>query len=180
MSGIMALRVCASGCHRMAQYANQRRKFWRCKNMTGFGRGLLAALAALGLTTSAAIAADAITVQMFKATQDGSGESLGSVTISPAPDNGGTQFKLALRGLPPGPHGFHVHQNDSCMPINTTGVGIPAGAAGGHWDPGNTGKHAGPMGEGHKGDLPVLEVANNGMADQTLVAPHITNISDLA
>jgi Cu-Zn family superoxide dismutase len=59
------------------------------------------------------------------------------------------------------------------------GVRIPAGAAGGHFDPDNTGKHLGPMGEGHLGDLPVLEVANDGTASQTLTAPRIKDVAML-
>jgi Cu-Zn family superoxide dismutase len=125
----------------------------------------------------AAWAADAITVPMFKATPEGVGEPVGSITITGSPQ--GAQFKLALHGLPPGPHGFHVHQNGSCMPTLANGVRIPAGAAGGHWDPAMTGKHAGPEGEGHKGDLPVLDVGADGTANQTLGAPHIKSIDDL-
>ncbi len=146
--------------------------------MSRLERYLLGALASLGISTGALAASDGLTVQMFKATPEGPGEAIGTVTIMPAQD-GGAAFKLALHGLPPGPHGFHVHQNDSCMPTLTNGVRIPAGGAGGHWDPNATAKHGGPEGEGHKGDLPVLEVANDGTADQTLVAPHIRSIYDL-
>ena len=46
-------------------------------------------------------------------------------------------------------------------------------AAGGHYDPKSTGKHLGPMGEGHGGDLPVLVVAKDGTAKEELVAPHL-------
>ena len=47
-------------------------------------------------------------------------------------------------------------------------------AAGGHYDPANTGKHLGPLGEGHKGDMPVLTVDASGKAGKTLVALHLT------
>ena len=47
-------------------------------------------------------------------------------------------------------------------------------AAGGHYDPGNTGKHLGPNGEGHKGDLSVLTVDARGKATKVVVAPHLT------
>jgi Cu-Zn family superoxide dismutase len=46
-------------------------------------------------------------------------------------------------------------------------------AAKGHYDPDDTKKHAGPEGEGHKGDLPVLEVAADGTAQTTLTAPRL-------
>ncbi len=34
------------------------------------------------------------------------------------------------------------------------GKAVAAGAAGGHYDPQHTGKHEGPLGAGHLGDLP--------------------------
>ena len=74
-----------------------------------------------------ALAAD-LTVTMYKATQDGTGASLGTVTIGSS--DAGATFKLALHGLPPGPHGFLVHENADCGPTLMNGVRIPAGAAG--------------------------------------------------
>jgi Cu-Zn family superoxide dismutase len=136
-----------------------------------------AALAALLVAAASARAADDITVTMYKATPSGPGDALGSVTIVAAGD--GAHLVLDLHGLPPGPHGFHVHQNGNCGPTVMNSVRIPAGAAGSHWDPGGTGKHAGPAGAGHLGDLPVLEVSADGTANQTLTAPHIKNIDDL-
>ena len=47
-------------------------------------------------------------------------------------------------------------------------------AAGGHYDPANTGKHLGPQGEGHKGDMPVLTVDASGKATKAVTAPHLT------
>ncbi len=63
-----------------------------------------------------------------------------------------------LADLPPGDHGFHVHVNPDCGP-GAGPDGLPAAglAAGGHYDPANSGKHLGPRGEGHKGDLPALQ-----------------------
>jgi Cu-Zn family superoxide dismutase len=116
------------------------------------------------------LAADLV-VTMHRATQDGTAESLGTVTIAASDD--GAVFKLDLHGLPPGPHGFHVHENANCGPTFLNAVRIPAGAAGGHLDPDLTGKHLGPLGEGHLGDLPVLVVAANGTATQSLTAPRI-------
>ena len=68
----------------------------------------------------------------------------------------------------------------SCAPgPDKTGKVIPAGAAGGHMDPAMTGKHEGPQGMGHLGDLPVLTVAANGTAQETLTAPHIVSVAAL-
>jgi superoxide dismutase, Cu-Zn family len=140
-------------------------------------RPVRVAIVAILITAGTAHAADDITVTIHKATQEGPGESLGIVTITSG--DGGAQFALALHGLPPGPHGFHVHQNADCGPTVMNGVRIPAGAAGGHWDPEGTGKHEGPNGAGHLGDLPVLQANNDGTANQTLTAPRIKNIDVL-
>ena len=134
--------------------------------------GPVPGLALLMAVAMPAWAAD-IAVTMKKATQDGTGETLGRVTIS-ASEPGAT-FRLDLHGLPPGTHGFHVHQNPTCGPTLMGGLLIPAGAAGEHFDPENTGRHAGPSGNGHLGDLPVIEVGAGGTAKQTLVAPRIAD-----
>ena len=133
-------------------------------------RELTAGLAGLALSVSPAFAAD-LQARMQRATENGPGESVGTVTIVGSPS--GAQFKTDLHGLPPGPHGFHVHENGSCAPSNVNGQVTPAGAAGGHFDPAHTGHHEGPMKEGHLGDLPVLTVAQNGTARETLTAPRI-------
>jgi Cu-Zn family superoxide dismutase len=112
-----------------------------------------------------------------RATQDGSGAAVGTITVTLSTD--GAVFKLNLKGLPPGPHGFHVHENGECGPTNLNGVRIPAGAAGEHWDPDQTYKHEGPMGTGHLGDLPVLDVGADGTATQSLTAPRIRALDGL-
>jgi superoxide dismutase, Cu-Zn family len=142
------------------------------------GTALYVAMASLAtLIALPTQATAALTVTMHKATQEGTSDTLGTVIITDT--NGGAAFKLALHGLPPGPHGFHVHENANCGPTFINTVRIPAGAAGGHFDPDETGKHEGPMGEGHLGDLPVLEVAPDGTATQTLTAPRIKSIDVL-
>ena len=88
-------------------------------------------------------------------------------------------FKTALKGLPPGPHGFHVHENGSCAPGTANNQPVPAGGAGGHYDPQKTGKHEGPEGSGHLGDLPVLQAGADGAANQSLTAPHLKNVAEL-
>jgi Cu-Zn family superoxide dismutase len=114
---------------------------------------------------------------MHRATPSGPGEAVGTVTIADSAQ--GAVVKTDLKGLPPGPHGFHVHEHGSCEPATTNAHATPAGAAGGHFDPQQTGKHAGPQGEGHLGDLPVLQVAANGGAAETLTAPRIKDVDAL-
>ena len=121
----------------------------------------------------AAAAAD-LTAQMRRATATGPGDVIGTVTVSEA--GKGAAFKLDVKGLTPGPHGFHVHENGSCEPSTVNGQVVPAGAAGGHLDPAHAGHHGGPEGSGHLGDLPVLTADASGQADATVVAPHITDL----
>ncbi len=74
----------------------------------------------------------------------------------------GLHVRVRLRGLPPGEHGFHVHAGTSCAPAEQGGTMVAGLAAGGHFDPDNTGKHMGPDKAGHKGDLPVLKADAEG------------------
>ena len=70
-----------------------------------------------------------------------------------------------LRKLPPGPHGFHIHEHPDC-----SNLGL---ASGGHYDPQNTDSHQGPIGNGHRGDLPVLRVDKSGNANDALLAKRL-------
>ncbi len=139
----------------------------------GAALGLSLFLAAIG---SFANAAD-LRVTVLKATQDGTSDTIGTVTITVS--SAGATFQLDLHGLPAGVHGFHVHENDTCGPILMGGVRIPAGAAGNHLDPDRTGKHTGPLGDGHLGDLPLIEAGSDGIADLSVTAPRIKDIEVL-
>ncbi len=81
-----------------------------------------------------------------------------------------------LKGLTPGVHGFHVHQNPDCG-MTEKGNGMKAG---GHWDPEKTGQHSFPWDDkGHKGDLPSLIVDKDGNATTPVLAPRIKDIAEL-
>ena len=106
------------------------------------------------------------------------GQDVGTVTFTDTAQ--GLRIQTDLKGLPPGRHGFHIHAKGSCEPgPDNSGKTIPAGAAGGHWDPQKTGRHEGPAGSGHLGDLPVLLVAGDGLAKETLIAPRIKDATRL-
>jgi superoxide dismutase, Cu-Zn family len=131
---------------------------------------LAAGLFAAAATTVAIAATETVTVNAIN--DSGIGAKIGTVRLSDTKD--GLMLKPNLKGLPPGSHGFHIHVNPSCAPANGPNGQPAAGfAAGGHFDPANTGKHLGPLGEGHKGDLPVLVVDDNGMAKKPVIAPHL-------
>lgn len=141
-------------------------------------RLFLTSTAALLLAAASAGAAT-VRAKLALATADGPGRDVGSVTFKDAP--GGARIVVRLHDLPPGAHGFHVHDKGSCAPgPDKTGKIIPAGAAGGHYDPEMTGKHAGPEGLGHQGDLPVLQVDDAGRAKLEVTAPHIASVATLA
>ena len=129
-----------------------------------------------GLVASAAQAAD-LHAAMALTTPNGPGSSVGQITVHGTAK--GAVFRVNLKGLPPGSHGFHVHAGDSCAPGPVGGQTVPAGAAAGHFDPAATGKHLGPENSGHLGDLPVLEVKSNGTATQSLTAPHLKDLKVL-
>jgi Cu-Zn family superoxide dismutase len=62
-----------------------------------------------------------------------------------------------LSGVPPGKHGFHIHEKGDCSAPDAT-------SAGGHFNP--TGKPHGAPGtpEHHAGDMPMLEADASGNA----------------
>jgi Cu-Zn family superoxide dismutase len=135
-------------------------------------RGMLTL--ACGLTLLAASAAQAATAvaTVNKIDDNGVGESLGTLELQDTKD--GLKIAPALKGLPPGPHGFHVHGNADCGPAEQNGKKVAGLAAGGHLDPEKTGKHLGPASkEGHLGDLPALTVDASGNAQQAVVAPRL-------
>ncbi|NUU67805.1 superoxide dismutase [Cu-Zn] SodC2 [Enterobacteriaceae bacterium BIT-l23] len=116
-------------------------------------------------------------VEMKLATEQGAGEAVGTVTISESAN--GLTFTPDLKGLPDGEHGFHIHANGSCDPKTVDGKLTPAGAADGHFDPHNTGKHLGPEGDGHLGDLPVLTVSQDGSATSPVTAPRLKSLDEI-
>lgn len=78
----------------------------------------------------------------------------GSITFTQNGDSSVT-MELDLRGLTPGEHAIHLHQNGDCSAPDAT-------SAGGHWNP--TNMDHGKRGESdqfHKGDIKNLEVGED-------------------
>jgi len=136
----------------------------------------LLALAALAAVHFASHGAELV-VTMNAATAAGAGASAGTVRIVETPY--GLAFYPALAGLPPGQHGFHVHEKPSCAPAEQNGAMAAAIGAGGHLDPASTKKHGEPWGDGHLGDLPPLYVAADGSASSPVLAPRL-KLADVA
>ena len=107
--------------------------------------GLAAVLLATGHLPSQAQTAKA-------ALQTADGKDAGSVTLTQTPN--GVLLALAVKGLPPGEHAFHVHAVGKCEP--------PFASAGGHFNPDNK-KHGMMAADGaHAGDMPNLHIPASG------------------
>ena len=115
-------------------------------------RTLNAALAAAALAAVPALAQDDLVMSAKAAMAGPDGTSLGSIALAATP--AGVLVWGTLRGLPPGPHGFHIHETGACEP--------PFESAGGHFNPAGAehGFHseAGP----HAGDMTNITVAADG------------------
>src|SRR5215469_12960479 len=111
-------------------------------------RSNVVTLAAATIVTGASAAyAASETITMNAIDANGVGKEIGTLVLSDS--NAGLQIAPALADLPAGDHGFHVHVNPDCGPGNGPNGQPAAGlAAGGHFDPANTGKHLGPAGDG--------------------------------
>ena len=124
------------------------------------------------LASSPLHAAPTATATMHLISKEGVGQSIGTVTIRETAQ--GVVLEPDLKGLPPGPRGFHVHQNSECGPGQNNRQTAAGFAAGGHYDPAGAGKHMGPQGAGHLGDLPALVVNSSGVANQPVAAPRLS------
>ena len=112
-------------------------------------------------TVSGGRNATAATVRLV----DAQGQPVGSAVLTEAEN--GVRVNLNVRGLPPGQHGLHFHQNGTCdAPDFTT--------AGGHYNPTNR-QHGmqNPQGP-HAGDLPNLTVGADGEGELETVKEGVT------
>jgi Cu-Zn family superoxide dismutase len=125
--------------------------------------------AAIAAVMPLAVAATSVTMNAIDA--NGVGKSLGTIVAEDGKD--GLVLDIRLTGLPAGEHGFHVHENGDCGAKEKDGKMTAGLAAGGHYDPHKTGKHAGPKGAGHLGDLPVLSAGKDGKITAKAVAPRL-------
>ena len=138
-------------------------------------RKIILTIFAVMFITSYAWASETV-IQIYMVNDQGIGKNIGEVTATDSPY--GLILVPQLRDLPPGMHGFHVHQNADCGYAMKEGKHVAALAAGGHLDPSKTGKHEGPYGKGHLGDLPVLYVDAGGKATVPMLAPRL-KVADL-
>ncbi len=108
--------------------------------------GVLAAL----LCAAAALPAAAQTASA--PLKDAQGKEVGSANLTQTPR--GVLINIAVKGLPPGEHAFHVHAVGKCEPPFTT--------AGDHFNP-DAKKHGLMAADGaHAGDMPNLHIPQSG------------------
>jgi Cu-Zn family superoxide dismutase len=132
---------------------------------------LAGASGALLVATGIAFAQQRLNVDINRISDQGVGEKIGTVVVSEA--KGGVSFKVSAKGLPKGQRGFHVHEKGDCGPATKDGKMTAGMAAGPHFDPDAKKSHKGPKGDGHKGDLPSLNVNAKGSVAQTVNAPRL-------
>lgn len=88
-------------------------------------------------------------------------------TVNLEETDAGVRISLDASNLPPGTHGFHIHEKASC-------VGPTFESAGGHFNPTNAShgldQEAGP----HAGDLPNIEVGKDGTIKEEIIARNVT------
>jgi Cu-Zn family superoxide dismutase len=140
-------------------------------NKSWIGAGLLWSACAVAAAAPAELHAT-----MNLLTDAGPGAPAGTVTITE--NHHGVVFTPALTGLPPGLHGFHVHEVGKCDAAQKDGKPVAGLAAGGHYDPAASKHHGLPWGDGHLGDLPALYVDNAGAAANPVLAPRL-KLADL-
>jgi Cu-Zn family superoxide dismutase len=120
---------------------------------------LCAGAMAVGLAAQGRVMAN--TIQL----KDAKGASVGTATVTAS--GSGIQIAYDLKGLQPGPHAFHIHQNAKCDGPDFT-------TAGGHFNP-DMKKHGMENPEGpHNGDMPNITVGANGTAKGTVTDMHVT------
>jgi Cu-Zn family superoxide dismutase len=137
--------------------------------MSMINRGCVALAAAYGLALFAgANMALAVGEKASSQVKDRDGKDVGSIEI--VETTAGVLVKAKLKGLPPGPHGFHIHTTGKCDGDFASAGAIynPLGAKHGFLN------EEGPM----VGDLANLIVGANGEVEVELLSPFVTLSTD--
>ena len=110
------------------------------------------------------VAQDAVGARAEAALMTPEGQSAGAVTLTQGPN--GVLIAAEVRGLSPGPHGFHIHGVGACTPDFS--------AAGGHFQPGGEGHGFLEDGGHHAGDLPNIHAGAAGIARADVFTDAVT------
>lgn len=120
--------------------------------------------------------AEEATFDINRISESGVGDKIGTASVSESSE--GLVFKINVKGLPAGQRGLHVHEKGNCGPAMKDGKMTAGAAAGPHYDPDGHKSHQGPEGDGHKGDLPALNVSAD-LHEQSVTAPRL-KMADVA
>ena len=116
--------------------------------------------------SSTSVAFAATGVASIKGTKPDSSLS-GKAVLTDTPE--GLKISLSFENVPPGKHGFHIHENGSCADEGK--------AAGGHYNPEGT-SHGLLSKDGfehaHAGDFGNVEIDSNGSGRLEVVMPGLT------
>lgn len=94
-----------------------------------------------------------------------SGDTVGTATLTEV--SNGVNVAIEASNLPKGTHGFHIHEKGICEQPDFE-------SAGGHFNPTNA-KHGFDNPDGpHAGDLPNLEVGEDGTVNESFLAEMVT------
>jgi Cu-Zn family superoxide dismutase len=136
--------------------------------------GLAAALVLLAVGAAACadagVPADAVGSRAEAVLVTPDGEAAGVVTLTQA--HSGVLIAAEVRGIAPGPHGFHIHAVGACTPDFSAAADhfSPGGEAHGFFNP------EGP----HAGDLPNIHADADGLARADYYTDAITLAPDAA
>jgi len=92
------------------------------------------------------------------------GAEHGTITFTETP--AGVLITAELTGLPPGVHGFHLHETGQCEP--------PFDSAGGHYNPANAEHGFKTTGGPHAGDMPNIHVPESGSLTIEVLNANVT------
>ena len=111
------------------------------------------------------------TSDIVELNENGAGEKFGTITVTETADGISIEVKASGLKSKAGQVGFHLHEKNSPEPTtDANGNLVVGGGLGGHWDPDNTQKHAGPDGDGHRGDLDALTINDDGSINQVVIS----------
>jgi len=136
--------------------------------------GAAALIASLGPAAApAANEAATATLTVHRISVQGVGNSVGAITLRDSPH--GMLVIPNLTGMGEArPHAAHIHENGTCRPAERDGGMVAGAAAGGHYDPADTGEYTGPYLPGALGDLPNLYVEPGGRSTIPVLAPRLS------